>query len=271
MYQFFEMSMNQKAKRHEKSPATWESSALAEEQPHRSGALPKYLQLSELLTREVLAGRLADGARLPPEREMAIELNVSVGTLRRALGTLEENRLLSRVHGSGNYICNTAPVRSVYHLFRLELPGGGGLPTARVLELITAPPPPSFRPHVPAGACPWRVRRVRSLDQCPVAVEEIWFYVCPKTTGHEAPPPDISAKQLSESLYLFYRETLGIWIETAQDAVGVASIPLWAEDLTPGATAGFIERFAQGRGGKTVEYSKTWYDPARARYVARLE
>ncbi|MGB0823286.1 MAG: GntR family transcriptional regulator, partial [Alphaproteobacteria bacterium] len=31
------------------------------------GALPIYQQVSELLTREIAAGRLLDGQRLPPE------------------------------------------------------------------------------------------------------------------------------------------------------------------------------------------------------------
>ena len=48
-------------------------------------ALPIYVQIAELLTRDIVAGRLIDGERLKPEREMAAELGVSVGTLRKAL------------------------------------------------------------------------------------------------------------------------------------------------------------------------------------------
>ena len=53
-------------------------------------ALPKYIQISEMLIREIAAGHLADGARLPPERDMAADLNISVGTLRKALSDLVE-------------------------------------------------------------------------------------------------------------------------------------------------------------------------------------
>ena len=51
--------------------------------------LPMFVQVSELLIREIAAGRLIDGERLPPEREMAKSLHVSVGTLRKALAELE--------------------------------------------------------------------------------------------------------------------------------------------------------------------------------------
>ena len=56
-------------------------------------ALPKYVQISERLIREIAAGHIADGARLPPERDMAAEFGIAVGTLRKSLADLEENQL----------------------------------------------------------------------------------------------------------------------------------------------------------------------------------
>ena len=58
--------------------------------PANPNALPKYVQISELLIRDIAAGRLMDGERLAPEREMAESLATSVGTLRKALAILEE-------------------------------------------------------------------------------------------------------------------------------------------------------------------------------------
>ena len=60
-------------------------------------ALPAYVQISELLIRDISGGRLMDGERLPPEREMAKTLSTSVGTLRKALAILVEKKLLERV------------------------------------------------------------------------------------------------------------------------------------------------------------------------------
>ena len=80
------------------------------DQPKNSNALPKYVQISELLIRDIAAGRLMDGERLPPEREMADGLNTSVGTLRKALAILEKKGMLDRLQGSGNYIRHGADV-----------------------------------------------------------------------------------------------------------------------------------------------------------------
>ena len=43
-------------------------------------SLPVYIQISEMLMREIIAGRLSDGERLLPERHLAKSLNISVGT-----------------------------------------------------------------------------------------------------------------------------------------------------------------------------------------------
>ena len=99
-------------------------------------ALPKTLQVSEMLIREIVSGRIPDGSRLPSERQMAADLGIAVGTLRRALAILEDKGLLNRIQGSGNYVQAKASVPSVYSFFRLELLDGGGLPTADIIDVF---------------------------------------------------------------------------------------------------------------------------------------
>ena len=87
-------------------------------------ALPKYIQISEMLIRDIAAGRLGDGMRLPPERDMAKSLDISVGTLRNALADLESKGALRRLQGSGNYVQATKETSSIYSFFRVELIAG---------------------------------------------------------------------------------------------------------------------------------------------------
>jgi GntR family transcriptional regulator len=98
-------------------------------------ALPLYVQIAELMIRDIAAGRYLDGERLPPERDLALSLSTTVTTLRKALVMLEEKELLKRVQGSGNYVQVQSDVESVYAFFRVELLQGGGLPTARLLSM----------------------------------------------------------------------------------------------------------------------------------------
>ena len=227
-------------------------------------ALPKYVQAAEMLIREIAAGRLADGDRLPPEREMAAQMNLSVGTLRKALADLQVKGLLERVQGSGNYVKYSSEVSGVYRFFRLESERGGGLPTAEILSIARLPKPVGA-PHFGGSRDAHRIRRLRRIDGTAAAIEEIWL--------DGARIDQIRESDLSESLYLFYRRALGLWISAAEDKVGIETVPDWAPAAfapTPGSLAGHVERVAKDQDGAKAEYSRTWFDPERVRYVARL-
>lgn len=230
-----------------------------------NGALPAYLQIAELITREIGAGRLSDGEKLPPERRMAAEHGVAVRTLRKALAELEARDLLDRRHGSGNYVRASHAAKGIYAMFRLELPAGGGLPTARVLDVASMTKPADI-PEIGNGvASGLRIRRLRLLNKLPVAVEEIWLDG--RYTVHLKP------EDLLDSLYLTYRKKANLWILRADDRVGLGALPDWAPDeigLPPGATTGLVERRAFDRHGAPCEFSRTWFNPDRARYVARI-
>lgn len=227
-------------------------------------ALPIHQQIGEMLIREIAAGRMIDGEKLPPEREMAAGLGVAVGTLRKALADLHGKGLLERVQGSGNYVRCRPEVESVYAMFRLELVEGGGLPTAQVLGVERLAKDASLPPFG-TSAEGHRIRRLRRLGGRPAAVEEIWL-----DAAHAA---TIAAEDLSDSLYLYYRRALRIWISRAEDRVGVGEVPGWAPaefGPRPGAAAGYIERIGWTQDGASAEFSRTWFDHATARYVARI-
>ena len=227
-------------------------------------ALPKYIRISEMLIREIASGRLLDGERLAPERTMAAELGIAVGTLRKALGDLEEKGLLERIHGSGNYVRRRSDAAGVYALFRLELIGGGGMPTAEVLDLRKMTKPASL-PAFGRSDAAHRIRRVRYLSGDPVALEEIWL------DGHWA--DTLRRETLSESLYLTYRKSHGLWIARAEDHVGVGHCPDWAETtpMKPATACGLVERFGLTAENEIAEFSRTWFNSDKCRYVCRMK
>ncbi|MEY4294916.1 MAG: hypothetical protein RLY82_604, partial [Pseudomonadota bacterium] len=144
--------------------------------PNHSTALPIYIQISELLQREIAAGLYAAGDRLPPEAELANTLNVAVGTLRKALSELASRGMLERIHGSGTYVkaaLDSGSSKSIYEFFRLELLYGAGLPTAKILRFEKIETPLAFQ--VAFSKKCYRVRRLRFLNNQPIAVEEIYF------------------------------------------------------------------------------------------------
>ena len=229
------------------------------------GKLPIYQQIAEQISREISAGLLIDGQRLPSERQLAVDYGVAVRTLRKSLALLTEMGLLTRKHGSGNYIRKNENTNSIYSFFRLELPQGGGFPSAHMLD-VSSLKKPNDLPDFGYSSHGHRFRRQRFLDNIPVAAEEIWL-------DHSC-APHIHAAQISQSLYKFYKERLGVWIVRAEDWVGLSSLPDWADGLVSlddRTACGFIERFGWSQDGQKVEYSRTWYDPTVSRYVARIK
>lgn len=242
----------------------WNGSALEMlEKDNSPSALPIYQQVSEFLTREIAAGRLLDGQRLAPERTLAAQHGITVRTLRKALLELERRGMLDRVHGSGNYVRTTKDVQSIYSLFRLELHAGGGLPTAQLLD-ITEQGKPADLPPFGGSSRATRIRRLRRLNQIPVAIEEIWL---DRSFGA------VHREDISDSLYRYYQQKLGFWITRVSDKVRLARVPEWkpaAFDPSPGSPAGFVERLSWAQADVPVEYSRTWFDPTRANYVQRI-
>lgn len=226
--------------------------------------LPKYIELSERLIRDIGAGRLLDGERLPPERDLARQLGASVGTLRKALAELTERGLLERRQGSGNYIRHAENTGSIYSMFRLELHAGGGLPTAEILSVDTLDKPGDL-PTFGTSHRGTRIRRLRFLDRTPIAVEEIWL---------DSDMGELTRETISDSLYHTYQSRLGFWIARAEDRVGIGTVPAWAPpgfSLPPGTTCGYITRLSWSEPEHPVEFSQTWFDTARALYVQRLK
>jgi GntR family transcriptional regulator len=231
----------------------------------KPGALPLHMQISETLIRDIYAGRLVDGERLPPERDMAAVLGIAVGTLRKALETLQEKGLIMRVQGSGNYIRAKANAESIYAFLRLELAEGGGLPTARVLSVDRLPKDPGLPPFG-TSAEGHRIRRLRFLSGVVAAVEEIWL--------DASQAARLTADDLSDSLYLFYRTRLGLRIARAEDQVGQGPVPGWVPEefpYRPGTPLPQITRVTWTHDSTSVEASWTWFDPDRVRYTVRLK
>lgn len=228
-------------------------------------SLPKAVRISEMLIREIAAGRFADGERLPTERAMAQQYGVAVGTLRRALGILEHKGLLRRVQGSGNYVQYKHDVHSVYGFFRLELLNGGGLPSAQILHVLRCLKPDDV-PDIGPDRLAHRIRRLRVLNAKPVALEEIWL------DGRFC--DWVHPEEVVESLYVFYRTRLKLVIGSVVDQVGVSSVPEWAPDgfgLRPGDVCGYIERVSYDASGLAAEFSKSWFDQNAVRYINRMQ
>src|SRR5580704_8078982 len=85
----------------------------------RLGARPLYAQVREVLVRRLVDGVWAPGEGLPSEMELAAELDVSQGTVRKALDTMAADKLLVRHQGRGTFVSIHDEARILFQFFKL--------------------------------------------------------------------------------------------------------------------------------------------------------
>src|SRR4051812_6984009 len=90
-------------------------------------AAPAYRRLAEALAADVRHGRLEPGVRLPPHRDLAHRLGVSVATVTRAYAEAEAAGLITSQVGRGSFVAGaaTAAVSSGPIDFARNLPPPG--------------------------------------------------------------------------------------------------------------------------------------------------
>lgn len=72
----------------------------------------EHVRVAEKLRKDILTGRLEPGEKMKAERHLCDRFKASRITIRRALSTLEEERLVVRRHGSGTYLAES-PARRI--------------------------------------------------------------------------------------------------------------------------------------------------------------
>ncbi len=85
-----------------------------------AGAMPLYRQVKRQLQRVIESGRCPPGQPLPNEAAIAQALQVSIGTLRRAVDELVHEHALVRRQGKGTFVALHGNDRFLFHFFHIE-------------------------------------------------------------------------------------------------------------------------------------------------------
>lgn len=70
----------------------------------RDGAVPKYIQLANILRERIEAGTIGAGEQIPSETELEAESGLARGTVRKAIAHLAEQGVVVTVRGKGSYV-----------------------------------------------------------------------------------------------------------------------------------------------------------------------
>jgi len=233
---------------------------------------PLYAQTEEVLTRRIADGTWAPGALIPPEPELAAELGVSPGTLRKALAALERRRLIERRQGRGTFVAAHTSERALFHFFRiLDVNDGRHAPTSLVLDcrMREATEAEAAALGLERGEAVHRVERIRALATEPVILERILLPAA-RFPGFALPV----LREMEDELYVLYQRDFGVTIARAEErlsAVAASEEQAAKLNLWPGAPLLEVARVAFDVAERPVERRVTWVDTRRHHYAASLD
>lgn len=115
------------------------------------GFRPLYRQVYDIVVRRVAQGVWRPGEALPSEQNLARELGVSQGTIRKVFDALTAEKVLERHQGKGTFIAENTQERAQFRFFRLARPGGKRLAPPSAARPFGCVP----RAHRSASASGW--------------------------------------------------------------------------------------------------------------------
>ena len=216
------------------------------------GFRPLYRQVKEVLVRRIADGVWAAGGVLPSEPDIATDLGVSHGTVRKALDELAAENLVVRRQGKGTYVARHDEARILFQFFKL-IPDTGErrFPDSRILGVETreADAEAARILNLRKGARVVAIERVRLLADKVCILERI---VLPKVLF-----PGIEKRELPNNLYELYRAEFGVTIGRATERLkAVAATRREAKhlDVPAGAPLLAVDRTALAIDGGPVEW-----------------
>lgn len=216
------------------------------------GFRPLYSQVREKLIRRLVDGFWLPGQPLPSEIQLAAELGVSQGTVRKALDSMAADNLVVRRQGRGTFVARHDEERVLFQFFKL-VPDSGtrSFPKSRVLAFGSGRATAAERGHLNLGkdARVIRIRRLRSLDDRPMVVEVV--------TLPDRLFPNLASMEIPNNLYGLYAMHYGVTVASTREqlkAVGASREDAQALLVAEGTPVLQIDRVALSLDNVPVEW-----------------
>ena len=137
---------------------------------------PLYKEVKLRITKSLMDGQWKSGEALPSEAQLARGFNVSIGTLRKAVDELVQEKVLVRQQGRGTFVATHNESRTLYYFFHIV--GEDGVrrfPTSELLAFSRgkADTLSAGRLRIGRGDKVILIRNVLKLEGEPVVLDNI--------------------------------------------------------------------------------------------------
>lgn len=226
---------------------------------------PLYQRLHRALRQAIVENRFATDEALPPERDIALDFNISRITVRKAIQALVDEGLVSRRHGAGTFVAARVEKNfSKLSSFSEDMIARGWTPRSAWLRRAegAVTPEEAMTLGLGPGSPVYRFHRIRYANDEPMAVE---YATVPAycLTSKEA---------VTSSLYEALEMTGHRPVRALQRLRAVLFDAAQCEVLgvPRGAPGLLIERRGFVRDGRVVEVTQSYYRGDMYDFVAEL-
>lgn len=237
--------------------------------PTIPGFRPLYQQVKDLLVDRLIAGYWRPGDLLPSEIQLAAELGVSQGTVRKALDEMTAENLLVRRQGRGTFVAEHDQEHALFHFFKMiDAEGQPVVPGSRVVRRSqgVARREEAARLQIAKEETVVRITRVRSIHGKDAIFERL---VLPCRLF-----PDLHERgELPNTLYTLFARDYGITVGKAVEKLrAVPATPEVARHLEvqTGEPLLEIDRIASALDGQPVEWRISLCHTAETAYSVTL-
>ena len=236
----------------------------------KSGPLPRYYQLKEIIREKVVDGQWQPGSQIPSERELCEQYGISRMTARQSITELVNEGYLYRQQGTGTFVAQPKITQQLIQLtgFTEDMQARERRPTTRVLttEMWPSDQNVAVKLRVKAGQRLFRVQRLRLADGAPLALETslINFMGCEKLMDEDL--EKFSLYNLLETKYgvppLEAEQELEAGLAQAEDAAVLK--------IAAGGPVLYIRRTTYTERSQPLEYVQSVYRGDKYRFYTRL-
>jgi GntR family transcriptional regulator len=214
------------------------------------GFRPLYRQVRDVLVKRIADGIWLAGQALPSETDIAADLGVSQGTVRKALDEMAADNLVVRRQGRGTYVARHDDARILFQFFKLVSDTGERrFPESRMIAAVrTTDPEAAGLLGLKSRSPVLRLDRIRSIGGEPCILERIHLPA--------ALFPGLEKRELPNNLYELYAAGYGVTIGRASEqlkAVAASATESAALNVPVGSPLLRIDRLAYALDGRRVE------------------
>lgn len=231
----------------------------------RSARTPLYLQLEGDLRAQ--AADLPAGALMPSERELCTIHGVSRTTVRKTIGRLVAEGLLSRAHGYATYVAHPKIQQTVaLHGFTSDIAQHGQRPSSRILRIgtVAASDVVAADLGIDAGSPVVYLERLRLVDDLPFVLAR---------THYQAGLDTLLNIQEGESSWELIRKNHGMEIAHAAQTIDLCALsPADAGvlDEVPGSLGFRLHMVASDPEWRPIETTTALYRAQITRFYMEL-